>query len=363
VRDITVHSRDHDLVIASHGRGMWIVDDISPLRALSAQTLNSEVAFLPGRPVQQRIASNGGWANGDATFVGENPPQGAAITYFLRQRQVIGKMTIEILDQSGAVVDTVGPGIRKGLNRAFWPMRTKPPHVPPAAQIAGNSTQGPRFLPGNYTVRLTRAGQVYTMPLTVGLDRRATYSLADRKAQFEAANRVEALFNRMSVLVNQILALRAQAGAIGGKLPQRDPLRAQLMQLAERADALRKQVVATKEGGAITGEERLREQTDYAYGAIMATEGAPTPYAMARLDTLDRELSDVEASFATLRHTDLPALNDKLKAKAIPPLIVPAMGADGVSAAGGKAEALFRGMLGSRYRGVIDASASVRERY
>lgn len=363
VRDITVHSRDHDLVIASHGRGMWIVDDISPLRALSAQTLNSEVAFLPGRPVQQRIASNGGWANGDAAFVGENPPQGAAITYFLRQRQVIGKMTIEILDQSGAVVDTVGPGIRKGLNRAFWPMRTKPPHVPPAAQIAGNSTQGPRFLPGNYTVRLTRAGQVYTMPLTVGLDRRATYSLADRRAQFEAANRVEALFDRMSVLVNQILALRAQAGAIGGKLPQRDPLRAQLMQLADRADALRKQVVATKEGGAITGEERLREQTDYAYGAIMATEGAPTPYAMARLDTLDRELSDVEASFATLRHSDLPALNDKLKAKAIPPLIVPAMGADGVSAAGGKAEALFRGMLGSRYRGVIDASASVRERY
>ncbi|MDQ6932936.1 MAG: sialidase, partial [Candidatus Eremiobacteraeota bacterium] len=116
VRDIAVQSRDHDLVIATHGRGMWVVDDISPLRNISAATLDSDVAFLAGRPVQQRVEANGGWPNGDAVFVGANPPQGAVITYFLRQRQVIGKMTIDILDDSGAVVDTVSPGKRKGLN-------------------------------------------------------------------------------------------------------------------------------------------------------------------------------------------------------------------------------------------------------
>lgn len=363
VRDIAVQSRDHDLVAATHGRGLWVVDDISPLRNISAVRLDSDVAFLPGRPVQQRIAGNGGWANGDAVFVGDNPPEGAVITYFLRQRQVIGKMTIDILDDSGAVVDTVTPGKRKGLNRSAWSMRTKPPRVPPAAQIAGNATQGPRFLPGAYTVRLTKAGKTYTMPLTVGLDRRANYTLADRRTQFDAANRVKGLFGRMTVLVNQILALRAQATAIGGKLPQSDPLRAQLAQFSDRADALRKAVVATKEGGAITGEERLREQTDYAYGAIMGTEGAPTPYALARVDTLDRELSDVEASFATLTHGDLPGLNAKLKAKALSPLIVPAMSADAMPAAGGNAEALFGGLIGWRYRGAIDARASARDRY
>ncbi len=362
VRDLAIQSRDHDLVIATHGRGMWIVDDISPLRTLSAQTLDSDAAFLAGRPVQQRIAGNGGWANGDAVFVGDNPPQGAVITYYLRQRQVIGKLTIDILDGAGAVVDTVSPGKRKGLNRAFWSMRTKPPRVPPAAQISGNATQGPRFLPGAYTVRLTKAGKVYTMPLTIGLDRRANYSLADRKAQFDAANRAKALFGRMTVLVNQILALRAQAAAFGGKLPPNDPLRAQLAQFADRADALRKQVVATKEGGAITGEERLREHTDYVYGAIMATEGAPTPYAVARVDTLDRELSEVEASFATLTRNQLPPLNEKLKAKALPPLNVPPIEAAALPG-GGKAEALFRGIVGLRYRGPIDASARVQDRY
>jgi len=359
VRDLMLQTRDHDLVIATHGRGMWIVDDISPLRAMSAQTLDSDVAFLAGRPVQQRIEGNGGWANGDAAYAGENPPQGALINYFLRTRQVIGKLTLEILDSSGAVVDTVSPGIRKGLNRVEWTMRTKPPRVPPAAQLAGNSTQGPRFLPGTYTVRLTRAGKVYTMPLTVGLDRRATYTLADRTAQFTAATRVKALFGRMSDLVDKIVALRAQAAASGAKLKAADPLRTQLAQFSDNADALRKQVVATKEGGAITGEERLREQADYDYGAIMSTEGAPTAYAVARIDTLDREFSDVETSFAALTKDDLPALNDKLRAKSLPPLTVAAASADLNEARGGRVDALFRGIVGAQFRGRSSRSTRV----
>jgi len=348
-----LQTRDHDLVIATHGRGMWIVDDISPLRAMSAQTLDSSAAFLAGRPVQQRIEGNGGWADGDASYAGENPPAGALINYFLRTRQVIGKLTVEILDSSGAVVDTVSPGIRKGLNRIEWTMRTKPPRVPPAAQLAGASTQGPRFLPGTYAVRLTRAGEAITMPLTVELDRRASYTVADRKAQFDAANRIKALFGRMSDLVDQIVALRAQAAASGAKLRAGDPLRAQLTQFSDRADALRKQVVATKEGGAITGEERLREQADYDYGAIMSTEGAPTTYAVARIDTLDRELSDVETSFSTLTKDDLAPLNEKLRAKSLPALTVAAATIDPNAARGGPIDALFRGIVGSQFRGAL----------
>jgi len=353
VRDLMLQTRDHDLVIATHGRGMWIVDDISPLRAMSAKTLDSSAAFLAGRPVQQRIEGNGGWADGDASYAGENPPAGALINYFLRTRQVIGKLTVEILDSSGAVVDTVSPGIRKGLNRIEWTMRTKPPRVPPAAQLAGASTQGPRFLPGTYAVRLTRAGEAITMPLTVELDRRASYTVADRKAQFDAANRIKALFGRMSDLVDQIVALRAQAAASGAKLRAGDPLRAQLTQFSDRADALRKQVVATKEGGAITGEERLREQADYDYGAIMSTEGAPTAYALARIDTLERELSDVEASFSALTKDDLAPLNDKLRAKSLPALTVAAATTDRNAARGGPVDALFRGIVGSQFRGAL----------
>jgi photosystem II stability/assembly factor-like uncharacterized protein len=366
VRDIVVQPRDNDLVLATHGRGIWIVDDITPLRSLSEQTLASDVALLPGRPVQQRIESNGGWADGDASYAGANPPDGAAINYFLRSRQVIGKLSIDVLDSSGKVIDSVSPGKRKGLNRVEWPMRAKPPTVPPAAQIAGASTQGPRFLPGTYTVRITRSGTVYTMPLVVGLDRRATFTIADRTAQFDAANSVKALFERMTVLVVQINALRAQAAEVEATLRPGDPLIAQLTGFAASADALRKQVVATKEGGAVTGEERLREQTDYVYGAITSTEGRPTAYALERVATLGREFAEVETSFAKLTATDLPALNDKLKAKSLPPLIVPPVSAAVASAngvaGGGPVQALFSGMLGAVYRGSLGALESRSER-
>jgi photosystem II stability/assembly factor-like uncharacterized protein len=360
VRDIAVQARDNDLVLATHGRGIWIVDDLTPLRALSAQTLASNVTLLPGRPVQQRIEANGGWSEGDASYAGTNPADGAVISYYLRRRQVIGKLTVEILDASGTVIDTIPAGKRKGINRVVWSMRTKPPLVPPAAQIAGASTQGPRVLPGTYTVRLTRAGQVLTMPLTIGLDRRATFTLADRRAQFDAANRVKALFERMSALVEHIAELRGEAAAIGAKLGPSDPLRAQLAAFDERANGLRKLVVATTEGGAITGEVRLRENTDAVYGAITQTEGAPTQYALARIGVLDRELADVEHSYTTLTTTDLPALNEQLKAKSLPPLTVAARPAirDIDVARGGDIEALFAGLTGARFRGNLRAAAN-----
>ena len=70
VRDLAIHPRDHDLVIATHGRGMWIIDDITPLRTLTPAVLSANAAFVEGRPVEQRIPAFGGWVNGDASFVG-----------------------------------------------------------------------------------------------------------------------------------------------------------------------------------------------------------------------------------------------------------------------------------------------------
>ena len=357
VRDMVVQARDNDLVIATHGRGIWIVDDISPLRSLSARTLDADVTLLPGRPVQQRIRANGGWVEGDASFSGDNPADGAVISYYLRTRQVIGKLSIDILDASGAVVDSIAPGKRKGLNRVVWSMRTKAPLVPPAAQIAGASTQGPRVLPGTYTVRLTKSGTVYTMPLVVGLDRRAAYTTDDRAKQFAEANRVKDLFARMSVLVGKINALRGQTAALSAKLAATDPLRARLATFSDHADDLRKLVVATKEGGAITGEQRLREETDDVYGAINGTEGAPTAYAIARVDTLDRELADVEKRFAALVSTDLPGLNEQLKTKSLPSIGMTDVPTSDDVARGGPIEAIYANLLGTRLRGTLPQTA------
>src|SRR5881398_713467 len=323
VRDLAIHPRDNELVLATHGRGIWIVDDITPLRALTPDLLKQDVAFVSARPVQQRIEGQGGWANGDAVFVGDNPPDAAVINYYQRERHLFGKMKLELLDLSGRVVDQLPASKRPGLNRVMWTMRAKPPRVPPAAQVAASAIRGPRLVPGVYTVRLTKAGKVSETKLTVGLDRRAKFSATDRKAQFDAAMNVHALFDEESALMDRIVSLRRALAQSGGALSEGDPLRKNISDFDGKVDVVRKKIVATTEGGAITGEERLREHTDQLYGAILSYEGKPGGYQIAYIDALKRELGDVTKEFDQLLAQDLPALNESLKSKGQQPISAP----------------------------------------
>ena len=363
VRDIAIQRREDDLVLATHGRGIWVIDDISPLRQLSAETLASNASLLRGAPVQQRIQGNGGWPEGDATFYGENPPSGAAITYYQKARHVIGRMKLEILDANGNLVDELPASKRRGLNRVNWSMRTKPPQVPPAASLAFYSTQGQRVLPGNYTVRLTKGGQVTTAPLAVTLDRRASFTVADRQAQYAASERVKGLFERMSKLVGQINSVREQAGTLAKAETSPGQVKAAATQLLAQADALRKEIVATTEGGAITGEERLREHTDEIYGAINSVEGRPTNYQLARIEALDRQLKDVEAQWAAFQAGDVAAFNAKLQGAGLPPLTIAEVSFDPADLArGGRASALARGLVGTRFFGSLQGLTGAGEK-
>ncbi|MGD9584267.1 MAG: hypothetical protein AB7V26_11465 [Lysobacterales bacterium] len=300
VRDLAVQARDNDLVIGTHGRGIWIIDDITPLRALSDQVLASEVSFLPSRPQVQRLDAYGGWAEGDAVFTGANPSNDAVVNYYQKSRHLFGKLKLEVLDAEGKVIDTLPASKRPGINRVGWSMRLKPPRVPSGATLSYAAFTNARYLPGRYTVRLSKNGQSYEAPLDIGMDRRATYNLDDRKAQFAAALRMRALYERMSALMDRIVGLRDQARTRAKDLAAGDRQGKRLLALADQADAVRKKIVATTEGGAITGEERLREHMDQIYSAILGWEGRPGDYQIARIDALEAELGDVEQAFASL---------------------------------------------------------------
>jgi hypothetical protein len=219
-------------------------------------------------------------------------------------------------------------------------MRVKPPRVPPAAQVAFNSTQGARVPPGTYTVRMTKADNTFETKINVGLDRRVTFSAADRQAQYDAALRVSGLFGEMSDLVFKINAVRAQADEAAKKLGENDAVRKQLVALSSKADDVRKKIVATKEGGAITGEERLREHMDQLYGAIMSYDGKPADYQIARIDALKRELGDVQKQFDDLQKGDLAKANDALKAAKLDAIAVPAGAPDENAGSGDGKKAL-----------------------
>jgi len=323
VRDLAIQPRDNDLVLATHGRGIWIVDDITPLRQLTPQLISQDAAFVSARPEQQRIEANGGWANGAAAFVGDNPAHGAVMTYYQRTRHLFGKLRIEVRDASGELIDELPASPRRGLNRVVWSMHRRAPHVPPAAQLAFAGTQGPRVLPGTYTIRLHKNDKVYETQVAIGLDTRVKWTPADRKAQYEAAMKVYALFNDESALFGRIAGLRQQVTEAGKGRPKGEALLRRLEDFDGKLDAIRKKIVATKEGGAITGEERLREHTDQLYGAIAAWDGPPSAYQLENIAALRSELGEIEAEFNRLIFTQLPALNDALKSNGARALTVP----------------------------------------
>jgi hypothetical protein len=323
VHDIAIQQRDNDLVLATHGRGIWIIDDITPLRKLTAQILNSEAAFVPGRPAVQSITGFGGWALGDADFTAPNAPDNAVITYYQQKRHIFGDLKIEILDPKGNVLDSVPGSKGRGLSRTEWSMRLKPPKFPPAAAAAFATAFGPRVLPGTYTVRMTKDKKTYTTQIELALDPRAKFTIDDRKAQFELAMRLYRLCERMAYNVEAIQSVRQAAAQRMQKLGANDPARKQLQALADKANAIRSKIVATKEGGAITGEERIRENVADVYGSVNNYEGRPTTMQVMRTEALEKELSDVWAQFQTFAAHDLAAANAVLKTKNLPAIQVP----------------------------------------
>jgi photosystem II stability/assembly factor-like uncharacterized protein len=315
VRDIVVHPRESDLVIATHGRGIWIVDDITPLRKLTPEVMAQEAVFLQAKPTQQRLPANGGWVEGSATFTGANPPDAALITYYQSKRHIFGKMKLEIFDSQGKLVDTLPPNSRRGISRVEWPMRLKAPRVPPAATAAFEATQGPRVMPGSYTVKMTRGKETYSTQLVLELDPRAKFTLEDRKLEFDAAMRVYRLLGDMSFDVDKINGVHDALTERGAQVKADAVFSKRLQELADKVEAMRKKIVATKEGGAITGEERIREKTTQLYGAILNYEGRPADYQVARIDSLKKELEDVVGEFDAFVAKELPAVNKTLSQK------------------------------------------------
>jgi len=322
VRDLAIHSRDKDLVIATHGRGIWIIDDITPLRELTPELLSKEAAFVEARPTVQSIPAGGGWVNGDAAFTGDNPTDEAVITYYQQKRHIFGDLKIEILDATGKVLSTVPSSKRRGLNRATWSMRLKAPRVPTAASADFGAAVGPRVLPGTYTVRMTKDKNVYVTQLIVSRDPRAIYTAADRKEQFDLSMKLYHLLGDMTFAVDRINGVRTALEANAAKLPADDPLAAQLRTASQKVDELRKKIVATKEGGAITGEQRLREYLTELYSSVIYYEGRPTQMQVMRADAIARELGDVVRDFDAWSAKELNGLNSALAAKQLTPIKV-----------------------------------------
>ena len=228
VRDVVVH-RD-DLAIATHGRAFWILDDITPLRQIDANTAASEVVlYRPAKAIRLNSEGFQGTPLPPEIPTAKNPPDGAIVDYYLKSAPGEA-VTLEILDITNQVVrrfastDKEPPprrreltiadiwinpapklGTRQGMNRFVWDLRYALSAEGESEPGSGRA-RGPQVLPGSYQLRLTVSGKTYTQSLSVLLDPRSTATPADLASQLELGLKATQEIARAGVLLRSVRA-------------------------------------------------------------------------------------------------------------------------------------------------------------
>ena len=228
VHDLVV--KDDDLVVGTHGRSIWILDDLPPVRQMNEQIVAKDAhLFTPPTP-SAGDGGDGNWGADQGSF--SNPPRGAGIFYYLKEKAK-GELKVEILDASSRVVRTLSSvpresdksddeddtealkkaalSVDSGLHRADWDLTWEGSKKIRGAKIdTGDPARGPRAVPGNYTVRLTVDGKSLTAPLKVTPDPRGTVTQSDLDAQLAFAIRVRDDISRLTGLVNSLRSVKEQ---------------------------------------------------------------------------------------------------------------------------------------------------------
>jgi len=322
VRDLAVEKREGDLLIATHGRGIYILDDLTPLRALTPKVLDSEVSFLPSRAAVLSIPSSAEppWG-GDAIFTGRSLSESATIAYYLKKRHIVGDLKLEIYDPDGKLLSTIPGGKRKGVNRVSWSMRGNAPRHAAGTGLIPNfgSIVGPRVLAGTYKVKMIKGKETYATDLVLAYDRRSRVSDADRKLQHDTAWKLHGLVERLSSLVARITDARDQARARAEGLPGNDALRKKLEAFADAMEQQRVGLVSTAQGEGISGEEKLREELGMLYGNVNGSEQRPTGSQLARMGVLSKDLDAKVGAFETSLKNAAP-LNQGLEGRKLAPI-------------------------------------------
>jgi len=305
-------------VIATYGRGFYIVDDISSLRTMNAETMGKAVhLFAPRTTYRFRSAE---WPFGDifepGLVDGETPPEGADITFWVKQPGAKDSATITIADASGTVVRTMKAPARAGLNRAWWDLRGEPtaqakirvaPLYAPWVRVGADGIPAPGFgryallqPPGKYTVTVAIGGekssQSFTLlkdPATAGSDATIAEQMAFEKGVMADINTTADLVNGIEKMRGQIALAKAQAGdSAKARVAQLDSMDAKLL----KAESELRNVRQTGRGqDANRAPSRIAERLFYLVGTVGNSDMPPTESAKAVAKELHDQLMAAKA--------------------------------------------------------------------
>ncbi|HUJ31647.1 MAG TPA: hypothetical protein VLY23_10235 [Candidatus Acidoferrum sp.] len=348
IDDLVVH--DDDLVVATHGRAFWILDDITPLRQLDDKIEGEDVHFFtPRAAYRTRIIS---FQVPRSIPVGGNPPSGVIFDYSLKEAPK-EPMKLEILDAQGKVirkysskkVEEEGPAsegeifrfgggeplpAEKGLNRFEWDLRYEPATKTPGLVVWGGSGQGPVAVPGKYEAKLTVAGKEYKVPVELKEDPRVPVTEADLQKQLELGLKMRDRLSEAHKAVNEMKEVQAQMTALKKRLTEEDKdknkeIITAIDDLNKKIEGVEAELVQLK---AKAGEDALNfpngpaDQLQALLASVDGSDNAPTAQSYTVFDTLNGPIGTGIAHWKDLKDKDVPALNEKIEKANIPAIAV-----------------------------------------
>ena len=316
VRDIQIEPSTNDLVIATHGRGIMILDNIVPIRSLTKKIIDQDVYLFDLKPLVLSDGKiGGGGAPSTSGWVADNPADIPPLQYYLKERVSIGEVKLEIYDPSGKLVKSIPGTIRKGINQVTWDLRMKPPKVASGGtRIDRAAFNAPMVMPGDYTVKLKVADKEYTKPLKLIHDaNNKDFTLQDRQVQIKTAMQLYNLHERLAITVDSINAkqkmLRENLTMV------KDTVTKNMVQhyLAD-LEELRSTLLYTKPNKGISTETKLRENITEVYLAITWQEAAPSNLQIQRIAQLQEKVIKAEQDRMSLtKQWDDPVISAMAK--------------------------------------------------
>ena len=335
--------KDNDLVVATHGRSFWILDDLAPLRQITDRVADADM-HLYSSPAAYLVSSGGGDADNEDREPAGNPG-GATLDYTFAEAPDT-TVTLSVLDSEGSVVrrftsdssaaeengDPVLPA-EAGHNRFHWSLRGKDVNTVDDAFLWGY-TGGPKVVPNTYTARLaTASGDTLTQSFDVRMDPRLEdVTRADLQAQHDLATAIRDTTNAIYDAIRTIRSVREQVTSVAQHAQE-----AGHEGLTERADSIASDLTVIEQELMQTRNEshqdplnfppQLDNQYAYLYGYVAGPDGSPTDGARERFHVLNREeWAPLRERLHTILNTDVPRFNERVRALASNPVFIPESG-------------------------------------
>ena len=300
-----LNKKTNDLVMATHGRGIIILDDISPLRQITQEVLSENLHFFNLKPAVIEEQSNFGGTATELEFVGENPSTSAQIIYYLKKRHTLGKMDLEIQNENGEKISSLSAGKQKGINVVNWNYNMKFPKIAAGKTLSYSGFTAPRVQEGTYKVVLTKGKEVFTHNIKVLNDPKSSITAADRLKQKETTR---TLFNMNEELAYTVYEIDETVKLLDQLMEKNKKFTKEGTKIKAAFETLKaKMVVTTGDNYVGAAEPQLREKLGELYATIASNFTAPSPSQLENMEVIKTRFDNSINEFKALKSKYQPA--------------------------------------------------------